>query len=94
MSPMMSKLSKGELKKYVNTNASKLRLSIGSNSDMMMSQNERAKVREQNYKTQILKKVNAYDKDVLFASIKKDKGMNKNGGAYGALNSSAYKSPD
>ena len=89
----MSKLSKSELKKFVNINASKLRLSVGSD-DMMMSQNERAKVREQNYQTQILKKVNAYDKDVLFASIKKDKGRNKNGGAYGALNSSAYQSPD
>ena len=56
----------------------------------MMSQNERAKIREQKYTTQVLKKVNAYDKDVLFASIKKDKGKNKNGGAYGTLNSTVY----
>ena len=56
----------------------------------MMSQNERAKIREQKYTTQVLKKVNAYDKDVLFASIKKDKGKNRNGGAYGTLNSTVY----
>lgn len=88
----MNKMSKAELKQFVLENGSRLRLSVGS--DEMMSQNERAKAQEQNYRTQILKRVNAEDKDVLFASIKKDKGKNMTGGVYGKNNSIAYMSPD
>ena len=67
-----------------------MRLSIGSIDGEMMSQNDRAKITTHKYTNQVLKKVNAYDKDVLFASIKKDKGKNRNGGTYGNLNSTVY----
>ena len=92
MSPIMSRLSKADLKKFVHENGSNLRLSVGSETEMK-SQNERAKHHGKNYITQVLKKVSADDKDSLFASIKKDKGRNQIGGVYGSNNGINYGSP-
>lgn len=89
MSP--KRMSRADLKQYVLDKASKLRLSVESNE--MMSQNERANVQSQRYRAQILKKVNAEDKDALFGSIKKDKGRNQYGGTYGENNGLKYTSP-
>ena len=85
---MMRKLSNAEIQQFLNPNASsKLRMSVESG-DQMLSQDERAKLREKNYAKKVLKKVMQEDKDVLFASMKK--GKNTEGGAYGRI----HKSPE
>jgi hypothetical protein len=47
----------------------------------MKSHNDLSRQREQNYQTKVLKKVNHIEKDILFASLQKEKGKKSISGA-------------